>query len=130
VPSIALLRVLVAAIGVGSASGSGPASAGSTSPSVYTDATGDSASAPDLTRVTITPGSGTLVFDLPFSGTLANGGGLGVGIDADRTTQTGRNGLEYLYIANDSSAGHAKWTALSGPTSPTSRRARHSARTT
>jgi hypothetical protein len=108
-PRIAILFLLVAAIAVGGASGPGPASADSTTPSVYTDPTGDSGSAPDLTKVTVTPGSGTVAFDVTFSGALAGDGGLVVGIDSDRNAQTGSSGLDYLYIAGSTGAGFAKW---------------------
>ncbi|MCW2964631.1 MAG: hypothetical protein JWO17_1883 [Actinomycetia bacterium] len=54
-------------------------------------------------------GNGTVGFDITYSGAIGSDGVLGVGIDADRNAQTGRSGLEYMYVANSTGAGLAKW---------------------
>lgn len=108
-PRIAMLLWLVAAIVVGSASGPGPASADTKTPSIYTDPTGDSATASDVSKLTLTPGNGTVMFDIAYTGALGSDGGLAVGIDADRNPQTGSAGVDYLYIAASDGAAFAKW---------------------
>jgi hypothetical protein len=108
-PKITVLLVLVAAIAVGSASGPGPAKADTTTPSTYIDPTGDSASAPDVTKVTITPGNGTAAFDVAFTGTLGSDGQFAIVIDADRNPQTGNHGFDYLYLADSTGGGFGKW---------------------
>jgi len=108
-PRIAVLLVLMAALAVGSASGPGPASADTTAPSVYTDATNDSATAPDLTKVTLTPGNGTVAFDLATSAPLTSDDSLAVLIDADRNAQSGSDGFEFLYVLDDTGGSFVKW---------------------
>jgi hypothetical protein len=108
-PRISLLLLLAAAIAVGSASGPGAASADTTTPSVYTDATGDSASAPDLTKVTMTPGAGTVGVDLTFTGTLGTDASLVLLLDTDRNQQTGNHGFEYLVVGDSTGLGFGKW---------------------
>jgi hypothetical protein len=124
-PRIAMLLALVTAFSVGNAAGPGPALADTTTPSVYTDPTGDSASAPDVSKLTLTPGAGTVAFDFAYTGTLGTDGSFAVGIDADRNAQTGNKGIEYLYIASGNGATFGKWDGTQWtdfthqPTSPT-----------
>jgi hypothetical protein len=124
-PRIAMLLALVTAFTVGNAAGPGPALADTTAPSVYTDPTGDSASAPDVSKLTLTPAGGTVAFDFAYTGTLGTDGSFAVGIDADRNAQTGNKGVDYLYIAANNGATFAKWDGTQWtnfthqPTSPT-----------
>jgi hypothetical protein len=106
---LSLLLALIAAVAIGSASGPRPASADTTTPSTYVDATGDSKSAPDVARVTLTPGEGTVAFDIAYTGALGDDGDLVTLIDADRNQQTGSHGFDYLVIATGSSVDFGKW---------------------
>ncbi|MFL5928877.1 MAG: hypothetical protein ACJ77E_18250 [Gaiellaceae bacterium] len=78
-------------------------------PMTISDVTGDSATAPDLTKVTLTPGKGTVTVDITFAGTLGSDGGLVTVIDADRNQQTGDNGIDYIVAADASGLAFQKW---------------------
>jgi hypothetical protein len=94
---------------VGSASGVGPASADNTTPSTYDDPTGDSGTAPDVTRVTMTPGSGIVTVDIAFAGDLGSDASLVLLIDADRNGATGSNGYEYAIRGTTDGLSFLKW---------------------
>jgi hypothetical protein len=123
-PRLAVLLALAAAMAVGSASGVGPASADNTTPSTYNDPTGDSGTAPDITRVTMTPGSGIVTVDITFTGDLGSDANLVLLIDADRNAATGSNGYEYLLNGSAAGLAFGKWdgTEFAGfdhqPTNP------------
>jgi hypothetical protein len=83
-------------------------------PFVYTDATGDAKSAPDLTRATLTPsGDGaTLAFDIELASVqdLADSAAIVVSLDADRSAATGDSGgYDYVVVAFAHGAGMGKW---------------------
>jgi hypothetical protein len=105
---IALIVALAAALAIGSASGVRPASA-DTASNIYSDVTGDSGTAADLTKVTLTPGAGSVTVDITFSGALGSDGTLITLIDADRNAQTGDDGIDYLVGAGSDGAALLKW---------------------
>ena len=105
----AVMAVLCAAVAIGAASGAHRAAADTASPSVYTDASGDSATAPDITNVTMTPGPGTVRIDVSFTGALAPDGELGLLIDADRNAQTGKEGFDYLILMESDGYYDQRW---------------------
>jgi hypothetical protein len=94
------------------------ASADASTPSVWTDATGDSASAPDISKLTMTPGAGTVAVDLTFSGALDSESRFVFLLDADRNAGTGSNGFDYAVVASQPGAVFLKWngTAWDSPT--------------
>lgn len=94
-PRFVFVLALAATLAVGGASAAHRAVA-DTSPSVYTDPAGDAGTAPDITGVTLTPGAGTVLVDVTFSGALGSDGDLLFLVDADRNPQTGDHGFEYL----------------------------------
>jgi hypothetical protein len=106
---LAVMLVLAAALAVGTASGARRAAADTTAPSVYTDASGDSASAPDITKVTLTPGAATVAVDIAYAGGFADDAALGFGIDSDRSPQTGQSGLDYLILMTKNGYIFGKW---------------------
>ena len=108
-PRLIAMVVLVAALAAGTVSGTQRAAADTTQPSTYTDPTGDAATAPDVSNVTMTPGSGTVRVDITFTGALGTDGDILFVIDADRNTATGSSGFDYaLELAGDGYA-YAKW---------------------
>src|SRR6476660_1332592 len=52
-------------------------------PLIIPDASGDSGTAPDITKLTLTPGTGTVTFDVTYTGTLGTDGDLLNLIDSD-----------------------------------------------
>jgi hypothetical protein len=103
------MAALAAAVAVGAASGAHRAAADTASASVYSDASGDSATAPDITNVTMTPGAGTVRIDVTFAGALAPDGDLGLLIDADRNAQTGKDGVDYLILMESDGYYDQRW---------------------
>ena len=103
-----LMLAVTAVIAIGSASGPGPASA-DTTPGTYTDPAGDSATAPDLTKVTFTVGTGTITVDITYTGALGSDGSLLLLLDADRNAQTGSDGIDYLILGNGTRLAFLKW---------------------
>jgi hypothetical protein len=100
----ALALVLVAA-----ALFAGAARAGT--PNVYTDASGDNTSAPDIQKVTLTDaGDGTVGVEIDLAAEIpADGSAVFMGIDADRNSQTGRNGSEFTVFLFPDGASLTKW---------------------
>lgn len=78
-------------------------------PMTITDAAGDAATAPDLTKVTLTPGTGTVTVDVTFTGTVGTDGTLLTLIDSDRNQQTGNDGFEYAVFADATGFALVKW---------------------
>jgi hypothetical protein len=79
---------------------------------VYTDAAGDSASAPDVQKVTLTDGgNGTVGVEIDLAATIADdGSGVALMVDTDRNRQTGSSvGAEYIVCAVAQGASIAKW---------------------
>src|SRR6188472_2126142 len=104
---IALLLALTVAVVLTTASTAKPSLADAT-PMTISDATGDAATAPDLTKVTLTPGTGTVKVDVAFAGTLGSDGGLAFLIDSDRNEQTGTDGIDYAVFADASGVAFLK----------------------
>jgi hypothetical protein len=81
--------------------------------SVYTDASGDSASAPDIQKVVLTDGgNGTVAVEIDLAATIPNDGSSGVifAVDADSNPATGNDqGWDYAVIANATGAALVKW---------------------
>lgn len=110
---ISMLLVLAAVLAVGAGSAVEPAAAEATTPLVLVDPAGDSKSALDVTRVTLTPGPGTVAFDLTFTGTFASADSVLILLDTDRNGQTGRDGFEYGVFASDTGLSLGKWDGTS-----------------
>jgi hypothetical protein len=91
------------------------------SPSAYTDAAGDSKSAPDIQKVTVTDGgNGTVGVEIDLAADIPDdGSGLLFGIDADRNKNTGdRTGLDYAVYLDATGAGFAKWDGTQWASAP------------
>lgn len=98
------MLALTAALGAVVATAAGPY--------VYTDAVGDSASAPDIQRVTLTDnGNGTVGIAIDLAAMIPADGDSGVEmmIDADRNGTTGDDGFEFGLAADATGAGFGKW---------------------
>lgn len=98
--AVVVLAALVAA---------GAARAGGAS--VYTDAAGDNATAPDIQQVTLTDGgNGTVGVEIDLAAVIPDdGSAVVVLIDADRNPQTGDSGAEYAFCAGAQGASLMKW---------------------
>src|SRR5579883_1803177 len=82
----------------------------------YTDPSGDSGSAPDITAVDVSGDSaGSLTFAVTFSPpTLAADEGLGVYVDSDQNAATGnRDGADYVLFVYSDSWGFYAWNGSS-----------------
>jgi hypothetical protein len=82
-------------------------------PFVYADAAGDSKSAPDITKVTLTsPSDGVVAFDVSLGSVqdLAGDAAVVVAIDSDRNPATGgKLGAEFIVGASSTGAGLLRW---------------------
>lgn len=91
--------------------GASAASTSATSVSI-TDPTGDAGAAPDITKVTVADdgaGSFTFTIELATMPDLQPDGFLVVFVDADRDSDTGRNGAEYYVAASPRGVDLARW---------------------
>lgn len=98
--AVAALGLLVTPL----AAGAGPAT--------YTDPTGDSASAPDITKIVITDNGTTWGFevDLATVQDLADNSVVGVALDTDRNRGTGDStGIDYAVFASAGGLAFDKW---------------------
>jgi hypothetical protein len=107
---ISLAAAVLALVALGATAGAARAG----TPSVYTDASGDNASAPDIQRIVMTDnGDGTVGVEIDLAAAVPDDGGSDVvlGIDADRNAQTGEphTGFEYLVVVTASGVGIGKW---------------------
>lgn len=77
----------------------------------YTDASGDSASAPDIQKVTLNDvGDGALGVEIDLAADIPDDGSVVFfGIDADRNQQTGSHGNEYAVFVYPDGASFSKW---------------------
>jgi hypothetical protein len=80
-------------------------------PNVYTDASGDNTSAPDIQKVTLTDaGDGTVGVEIDLAAEIpADGSVVVMGIDADRNSQTGRDGSEFMVFLWPDGDSLRKW---------------------
>jgi len=78
---------------------------------VYPDRARDSASAPDIRNVILTPhGNGTVGVEIDLAATIPAGSSVGLMIDADRNLRTGNAmGGEFLVLAEFDGVSFAKW---------------------
>jgi hypothetical protein len=85
---------------------------------VYTDASGDNASAPDIQKVTLTDaGDGTVSVEIDLAAAIPDDESMLIfGMDADRNQQTGNHGDEYAVFVGSGSAGLGKWDGSSWST--------------
>ena len=107
---IYLASLAAAAIGVFATAPSAMAAPGT--PSVYTDAPGDSVSAPDVQKVTLTDGgNGRVAVEIDLAAPFPDdGSGIAFGIDTDRNATTGNEfGFEYVVYADAEGVVLAKW---------------------
>ena len=82
----------------------------------WTDPTGDSGTAPDITTVDVSnDGAGNITFAIGFSPpTIASYEGLGVYIDGDQNTATGnRQGADYVVFVYQASSDFYSWKGSS-----------------
>jgi hypothetical protein len=98
-----LMPVLVVALALLAATAQTGRAAAAAGPAAYPDATGDAASAPDITGVTLTPSAdgSSIVVDVALATVqdLADGSALVVLIDSDRNTATGNTaGIDYAAL--------------------------------
>jgi len=101
---------LVAVLAALALVGAGAARAGTAY--VYTDAAGDSVSAPDVQKVTLTDGgNGTVGVEIDLAANIADDGScVAFMIDADRNSLTGSPiGVEYMVYADAHGASMSKW---------------------
>lgn len=99
-----LALVLVAAAGA--------ARTGTAVPYVYADKAGDSTSAPDIQKVTLTDnGNGLVGVEIDLAAVIPDDGSMVVlGIDADRNAKTGdSDGFEFAVVADATGAGLIRW---------------------
>lgn len=113
-PAITRTLVLaVALVAFGLALGASHAAAAG-QPNVYTDPAGDSASAPDIQKVTMTDnGNGTVAVEIDLAAAIPDDGSsfLVFGIDADRNRSTGDPiGIEYAVEIDAGGSDLVKWT--------------------
>jgi hypothetical protein len=111
----ALLGVRLAGRPLGLAS---PAAATQTSSSsvTFTDPTGDSGNAPDITTVTVSnDDSGGLVFtvNLPNRPSLGSQDVVLIGLDTDQNGSTGQGGIDYAFLVQGNEWALASWNGSS-----------------
>jgi hypothetical protein len=91
------------------------------SPTGYTDAAGDSKSAPDIQKVTVADGgNGTVGVEIDLAADIPDDGSvLLFGIDADRNKNTGdRTGLDYAVYLDATGSAFAKWDGTQWASAP------------
>jgi hypothetical protein len=102
--SMKQLIVLAVVVGIGVAAGAAGAAE-----RTYTEEAGDSGTAPDLTPVTVTEGSGLVVFEI--AATLASSTSFEITIDRDRNRATGDEGAEVWVAVFQEADGKSYWDA-------------------
>jgi hypothetical protein len=101
----AALAVAVSALVVAATA---PAAAG---PATYTDATGDSSSAPDIQRISITDNGASWLFEIDLASVqdLADNSVVALALDTDRNASTGNGGIDYAIFASAGGLAFDKW---------------------